>query len=462
MSRKFYLHRLERVEAVPPHLRKRVRALVWRHMGEVADNESASDSPSHFHDDPFGLDAPIDLDAAEFYRESIKLCPDDCRTHERLLATLQGGTDMKAAERQADAILQRWPNHIDSLLFLGTHCFERNAFRKALKYFDRAREAEPFNARPRRAMQDCLLRSARRRLDNGNVDLARQDYRQAETLSEADESLVSLYCKWAALEWRAERPDEAGSLFARAVDSGDGSLPVYYQMAIELSRAKAPPDVQARFEVRLSRKWGEPSTGATAAAVAELMLAHQTSSVRYTGRDAHRKAAMRFFAAARKGTTFNEDQLLVICRCLLDAEEKKLAEGYAKKACGQFPDNYYFPLYLGRAQVRKRWGRLPARTRKLLGQAQEQARTKGDFKAAADIVWLVMSGLATDAPDNFEAFQMLAAGLDDDDVANPFDDLDDDADDERPPEPRPRPRRRPESNQPVLFDDLYETQEPAD
>jgi hypothetical protein len=76
--------------------------------------------------------------------------------------------------------------------------FRARRYRKALNYFARARAAEPFNAKTRTAMRDCLLFSARRRLDAGNLSLARKDYERAEALLGPGESDVSLSCKWAA------------------------------------------------------------------------------------------------------------------------------------------------------------------------------------------------------------------------------------------------------------------------
>ena len=70
-----------------------------------------------------------------------------------------------------------------------------------------------------------------------------------------------LYCKWAALEWRAGDAETAEALFARAEASGDGPLLLYYQTAIELARADAPPEVQDRFEGRLAQEWRKEPTG---------------------------------------------------------------------------------------------------------------------------------------------------------------------------------------------------------
>jgi tetratricopeptide (TPR) repeat protein len=257
----------------------------------------------------------------------------------------------KLAERAAADILKRWPTDVKSLLFLAKACFEQDAMRKALKYFDLARHAEPFNANVRKEMVSCLLFSARRRLDKGKLEMARRDYEHAEALSNSGQPDSTLYCKWAALEWRAGNAERAEALFAKALVGEVGALPVYYRMAIEAARAPAPAEVRDRVEKRLAQEWNSEPRAGDAAELVDVDSAHSDLGIRYPGRDVHVRELARYLERACGAVTFAEEQLLSICSYLNDGSEWGMLEAYAQKASEQCPGNYYFPLYLGRAQA---------------------------------------------------------------------------------------------------------------
>lgn len=460
---KHYLENLRRVKVIPSRLLSRARALVWQQMGDVAYEAEKTKrfTPSFLAFDDLRSSNPID--SVTCYRKSIKSYPDDLQTHEKLLAVLsQQSKDRKEAERQAEEILKRWPTHIDSLLLLGNNCFRRNAFRKALNYFDRAREAEPFNTKINNEMQTCLLYSARRRLDNGNFDLARKDYEQVAALSRSQESTAYVYCKWAALEWRVGNPIEAERLYAHAESGVDGPLVLYYQMVIELRRACAPKKVQDRFDKLLAAEWkGEPTgvQAADVADVAEVAYAYEDIGIRFDGCEKLRRSLCRYLKLACKKVEFSEEHLLSVCRYLVAAKDWGLLEQFARKGLKQFQANYFFPKFLGQAQLRLDKWPLPGKTAQLLNTASQQATQAGEHGVADEIAKILNSGGHFESQSIRGLLKRFVLGSLEDDFEDsdddPFDDLDD-LEDEVPPR-RGRSSSgssKPDRDQMPLFEDI--------
>lgn len=448
-----YLGELRRVEVIPPPLRARARALIWRRMGDLTcQTERMNESmPPFFMSDDLG---PVSAtDAVRCYRKSIKDYPDDLQTHEKLLQALVQTEGRGEVERQAEEMLERWPTHIDSLLLLGENCFRRRAFRKALKYFDRAREAEPFNTKIDDSVRACLLYSARRRLDKGNFQLARADYEQAAALCGPHESSADVYCKWAALEWRAGNPTAAERLYTQAESGGEEPLALYYLMVIDLRRARAPRNVQDRFEKLLAAEWKKRPTGAQAAAVAEVARQHEGAQARFDGCEELQGSLWRYFKRACKKAVFTEEQLLGICRYLEAARGWELLEQFARRGVNQFRANYFFPRFLGQADLgRGKWP-LREKTIRLLHAAGEQATRAGAHEVAEEIAALVAGGSRLSSRSIYELLERVLFGAEQDDLQD-LDDGPSDGFEDGIPLPRTRRRRRkPDRDQLPLFDD---------
>ncbi|MBI4578766.1 MAG: hypothetical protein HY718_03635 [Planctomycetes bacterium] len=438
---------LEAIPSIPERLKGRAAAMIWSRMGDLAERAGPEEMAEVIEE--CGHHRCATLTPVTCYRTSIKHYPNDRKTHEKLMEALIANGSHRLAERQAEEILKRWPTDVKSLVFLGKACFERDAMRKALKYFDRARQAEPFNAEVRREAMTCLLFSARRRLDKGNVKLARVDYEQAESLTAPGDPVPDLYCKWAALEWRVGDAQRAEARFAKALAGRSTTLPVYYRMAIEAARAPAPSEIQDRFERRLAEEWKSPPTGAEAVELVGVAMAHSVLGIRYARQHIHARALMHYLERACREATFTEDQFLLICHCLHAESQWSVLETYAEKASGQCPGDYHFPLYLGRAQGRRLNGRLPRPTQTLLDRAGRQATQAGDLAAAAELAVLldIARSPRSLSVRMFDAILDMAERLG---FATPADF------DDREPLPRPRRRRREAPGQLRLFDEPAE------
>ncbi|HSW47314.1 MAG TPA: hypothetical protein VLM89_17255 [Phycisphaerae bacterium] len=447
---KYFLDRLAEVKAVPPHLRGRATALIWERMGDLAAKIAKRDSRfGSFLDG----DEPTDHGAVSYYRNSLRHDPADLRTHEKLMDLLIRLDRKKHAERQASEILQHWPANIKGLLFLGKRCVDRDAFRKALGYFERARQAEPFNDQIRDQMQYCYLRSARRRMEQDKFDLAREDYRQAESLRSPTGSSGFVHCKWAALEWRAGDAAQAEALVERALACDAERVSVCLQLVVELEQANAPLEVRDRFALRLEQEWHNPPTAAAAAAMALLLVTFDKTGVEYPSRKLHDRALIAYLDRAGRELSFTEEQLMLVCTYLMGVQARKALEPLARQGVERFPANHLFVLLLGHAQLHEGGGKLPKSTIRLLDETGRRAMEAGDLEIVSQIAILLAeaSQIRPGGLGRLRRAVRTLSGRGKEDVLDlPFD-----------LSPPPRRRRQRDESQLYLFEDIFGLTEDA-
>ncbi|MGQ9650268.1 MAG: tetratricopeptide repeat protein [Phycisphaerae bacterium] len=380
-----FIDTLEHVKAIPPHLFRRAKALVLRRMGELAMGTSGDDAFT-------ALLRPITggyNEAISYYKRSLQEYADDKTAHEKLMAAYLQQKQLKKAERHARKVLCRWPNDVNTLLFLGLCCIKRNAYCKALNYLKRALRVDPFHNKIREHILLCYLKSARRRLKQGNLDQARQDYEQAQAVLDPMASKTPFFCRWAALEWRAEKPDRAQELLSQALAGREERVVVYFVLATELSVAEAPLEVQQRFDKLLEEALADQPSGEAAAQMAEHVLHMANDGVDDPKSQMHADLLVAYLSRAARQSTFSEPHLLQVCKYLQDRQEWKLLERLAHQGCDQFVGNPRFPVFLGNSQRGLGHRRLPADTRRLLERAYEQSKAQHRFDLSVEISLLL-------------------------------------------------------------------------
>jgi len=449
---KIYVRQVPGIATIAAPQRRRALAMIWSHMGDLAARtEPPADLLDVFLEDP-----DSENEAEDCYRTSVQLFPDCLQTQAKLLDVLRRHNRMKEAEAQAEQILARWPDHVESLLFAAERCLKRAALRKALDYYQRAREAEPFNGKTRDAICTCLMLSARRRLENGNVDLARKDYEQAAAIRESGDDATVLYCKWAALEWRCGDVERAKELFDRARAGATDPLCVYYQLAIELARAGAPAEVRHRFEVELAEHWRGRPTATGAVVVARLTMAQGQTDETYRGQEAHRRAALEYLARSLADPGFTENQWQELCRTLMDGREYELAGRFAEKAAAKLPKDCQFPLIAALCEGKRAGGGPTRKCVRLLKRARKLAEESGETSIVAAIETLLHTArMASRSGLSGLIGRIVGSG-------SGWDEEDDDNEFFLPP---PVPRRegsgrrsRPAPADPLLFPELHEAE----
>jgi tetratricopeptide (TPR) repeat protein len=405
----------------------RVRALIWRHMGEnarsIPDENKLDLLPPFLRDHP-DRPRPIKPTAEECFRRSLDLAPDQLETHEALFAYYQDNDQPEKAIEAGRRLLEHFPRHAPTLVELGDLLVGQSEYVEALGCYQRALEANPLDQRLRGKISTAHLFHARSHAEEGRFDEARLEYQAALETSRTREDATVL-CKWAACEFKAGNAEQAEQLLGRALASPGGRLAVAFSMVIEAIRLKMPK-LKKRFNDEFNRALAEQPTAAAAAAIVDTASAHRMANVTYHGQKTHEKKVLAYLDRARDVDS-TEGQLLQVCRGLLTLDADRLLQEFAALGQERFPNNPHFFVLEAESYIAQGPYRCPRwRVQPLLERAQQLAQKMppGDEqKALLDLI---------KHRQQLVGAQGLLGGLPlgmFDPLMGPFDDYDEDYDD---------------------------------
>jgi len=362
--------------AWPTGQRERVRALVWSHMGSNAaaqpDLEDL-DLPPFLRDHP-SRPRPLKPSAEQCFEQSLKLAPDVLETHQRLVDLYANQHKPRKAEQAARRLLERFPEHVPTLEKLADLRSEACDYAEGITLLERATRLNPLDRGLRRRLAQAHLFHARTQAETGQFESARTEFQTALTLSEV-RNASSVYCKWAACEFKAGDAARAEELLGQAVAQAGSRLAVAYGMLIEVIRMRLSKR-KKRFNDEFNRLLAEPADGATATALAETAAAHKAAGVTYHGQKTHEKKVLGYLQKAVV-EPLTEDQLDRICDALVKLENPKLVEMCAWNGRRRFPGNPYFPFYQVEACILLGPYRCPGyRVRQLLDEVRRLAQAQ--------------------------------------------------------------------------------------
>jgi tetratricopeptide (TPR) repeat protein len=354
---------------------KRVRALIWYHMGlnaaALPDAKDLREMPSFLRDFP-GRPEPLKPPANKCFERSLELAPDQLETYKALFDYLCEKKKVPQAVKTAQRLLERFPEHVPTLEGLGELYVKQKNFSQALELFRRALAGNPLERRLRSKLSNAHLLIARQHAEAGQFDMARAEYQAASALEEGRKD-PSLLCKWAACEFKAGNTERAEALVQEA-GSGDGSrLAVAYCMLIETIRLKLARPLKSRFDADFKTALGEPPTPEAAAAVAQTAAMHRAADVNYVGQKTHEKKITGYLEKALK-CDLTKEQLLLVCAGFSVLAARRAELRSIRLGQQKFPQAPEF--YLGEADYHMRQGRRSCpvwQVRPLLERAQELA-----------------------------------------------------------------------------------------
>src|SRR5262249_19614441 len=127
---------------------QRVRALVWCRMGEnaaaVPDEKKLDLLPDFLRDHP-ARPKPLKPPAAECFRRSLELAPDQLETHEDLFQHYRDTEQPKKAIEAGRKLLEHFPQHAPTLVQLGDLLVGQSGYTEALDCYQRALAANPLD-----------------------------------------------------------------------------------------------------------------------------------------------------------------------------------------------------------------------------------------------------------------------------------------------------------------------------
>ncbi len=360
----------------------RVRALVWSHMGSNAAAQpdlEDPDLPPFLRNHP-NRPRPLKPTAEKCFEESLKLAPDVLETHVHLVDLYAKQRKPRKAEEAARRLLERFPEHVPTLQKLAALRIEACDYPDGITLLERATRLNPLDRVLRSRLAQAHLFHARAEGEAGRYDTARAKFQTALALSEAS-NVSSVYCKWAACEFKAGDGTRAEELLNQAVAQAGSRLAVAYSMLIEVIRMRLTKQ-KKRFNDEFNRLLAEPADGAAAVALAELAAAHKAAGVTYHGQKTHEKKVFAYLQKAA-GQSLAEEQMERICKALADLENHKVLAACASAGRHRFPKNPWFPFYEAEACFMQGPFSCPGyRVRPLLAEVRRLAQASRPIRAA--------------------------------------------------------------------------------
>jgi tetratricopeptide (TPR) repeat protein len=360
----------------PGEQSKRVRALVWQHMGNnaasIPDKKEMAELPAFLRNHP-DRPTPLSPGAEKCFERSLELAPDQLATHEALFRFFLRKKKTADAVKAGRRLLERFPDHVPTLEALGDLLLDRKEFPEGLGLLQRALQANPLERRLRYKVSTAHLLNARQHAEAGRFDEARREYQAAIALGEGRKDSTAL-TKWAACEFKAGNPERAEELLGQALAAEGGRLAVAFSMLIEVIRLKLARPLKTRFDREFKEALAEPPTAAAAAALANIAATHRLAGVTYFGQKTHEKKVLAYLDKATR-VEFTEPQLSKVCAALAALQARRLELTYIRLGQRKFPQSPVFFLAEAEYHIALGPGRCPIwQTQELLKKAQDLAK----------------------------------------------------------------------------------------
>jgi tetratricopeptide (TPR) repeat protein len=317
------------------------RSLVWRRMGQNAaraleEGEQAEDLPAFLRGP---RPKPLKPPAEACFERAIELAPDELEAHLALVRFQLDRSDDKA-DAAARRLLERFPDHGETLEELADLCLRNEKHADGIVFFQRALQGNPLNRRVRVKLSMAHLFHARSHAEEGRFEEARSEYQASLRLrDQRDES--SVLCKWAACEFKAGDETRAEELLRQASAESGNRLAVAFSILIEVIRLKLPGKLKTRFDREFKAALEEPAEPCAAVALVETASTHRLAGVTYRGQKTHEKKALTYLERLHP-SAFSEEQLKNVCYGLLSLKALKLLHKFASGGQERFPKNPHF------------------------------------------------------------------------------------------------------------------------
>jgi tetratricopeptide (TPR) repeat protein len=394
---RLYIKDLQQLAFFRPEERALAQALVLNKMADDFLNGVEDLSPDEDDDDELDHDPSDDEhndklaeqwvgEAVGLLEESLAVCPTHLPTYIMLgRAHLTRGRETEAVA-VANRLLERFPDHVETLKFLATYYLNHHPAR-GLELIRRIRQIKPLDQDLVGLERYAHVESARayaleRRFEQGRAELA-----AADAMGPAPEANFLSLVKKAAFELKAGQDESAEGLIAEAEALLEEPTPLWLALEIEARRYALP---RARIKLYADRfkaaikakRKGKPST---AKLLADLVRRYVEDRIAYTGRDTHVRE-VRTYLNKNSGLKFSHDELRSVCEFLVrfPYRRKTTLQELVERGWRAHPNSPYFLYLLASIQLkRSRWAFLMHPYRKDLEKALELAQASSDPKDAA-------------------------------------------------------------------------------
>ncbi len=327
----------------PEKQRKAVQAMIWSRMAINANHKRSSRGRSmnplaHL----FNARKPIKPTAEECLEKAIELAPDRLANYLVLFELYREADKLPKAKKIGQELLERFPDHAQTLEALSELCLDRKEFRKAEEYCEKAMQANPLELGLRRMLARIRQKWGLHLASTGKIAEARTQYERALQIWEG--SKTQLLAQWAVLEAKAKNEDRAAELIQQALTDPDQRLAVRYALVGESVRAKMTPAQKKHYASDLKTALEQTPTAAEILVLIESAAQQRTThDDAFHGQKTQEKTILKFLEKIPY-PAFTESQLERLTSGLATIEARKPwfnCLGYARK---HFLKNPFFRL----------------------------------------------------------------------------------------------------------------------
>ena len=363
-----YLDDLASLECLLPAERTLARALVWLRLGRLlAEDSSPMCSTCGVRHEP---DEDIQRRAIDCFENALKLSPELLSAYQELAATYREWGDAEQAAATWRRLVERFPENLETLLFLADHHIRRDEPFAAGEFIFRAQRLKPLDSRIKAMVWSVHLAAARHRALAGWWDDGRAEFAAAEKVDGQDAEAPYLLVCQAALELKAGDLGLANRLLDRARSELGEAAPIWLLMTIESRRYALSKVVGDEYEHRWLTSLKKSRRSAPAGEMCRISAAHAMMNVNYLDCEDHAARLLDFlrdckrvkwdaralrnvldFLIVREHREEQRKEALVKKKSTNDTT--KLLADLATKARGKFPNNSFFQLMAGEMELRK-------------------------------------------------------------------------------------------------------------
>jgi tetratricopeptide (TPR) repeat protein len=320
---KNYIRDLEQATDLDADQRRRIQALVWRHIGLTLAADDRNRMPNF--DDEATEPGTLRTRAIAAMKESLRVDPAQREAQQSLISMLEEWEDPEQAAEARRKLLDAFPDDVETLKSLAAyHLLTADEPQRALDYIRRVRKLQPLDTSLVERERWALISLARHHALDHRWEEGRAAFAQAEALCPDDTLSFGVLARRALLELKAGDKQRADELIERAKAALPEPAPLWLVLAIESHRYKVPAAQRSGFDRELTAALKKKKTGETAGKLAELMIAYQALAVEYKDQKRYLRDVVTYLRATRR-TRFEEDDLVRVCRFLNDfCDEPKL------------------------------------------------------------------------------------------------------------------------------------------
>jgi tetratricopeptide (TPR) repeat protein len=347
-----YMDDLDNVAAIAPSERDLVRGMIHVHLARDYADAAGDLRQCRCGEDHSPEIERVESRALKHFNQCQRLAP-------TYAAGPQGLAEfhMKAGRpQQAVEVVQRWlermPDDVDALLFLGKYYISCGAALEARQHVERARQLKPLDKEVGDLLWGTHVQAARQLACQGHFDQARNDMASADRLRPGRKDDYDMLARKAVLEIKAGRPEAARTFLEEAQEALAEPTALWLVMAIEATRFELPNKEAWLYEKRWQDALKRRCRSETAGLMCKMLNAHLHMPQPYECCDQHAPALVKYVRRCSR-VKWQAEDLRSVCEFLATVEDYKLLSKFLKRGLRSFPDAAHLHWLAAKSEIAK-------------------------------------------------------------------------------------------------------------